>query len=694
VERSHNQRLLAFLCLAAGMLAPGCSEESPPLGTSPALETPGEAYPPTARPDTVAHFLADLEATRHPSDGGGSIELVLAEGDDGSVTASGLRRWTFRFTVGPEGIHEGGALYFQTSPFWGWSTPQTLRPFQPGFTTMELVDRSPNETLVLEPMTLGPNLMAVRFDGRALVEGEVLEVVFGAGEALARGDRHAERGSTFWFAVDGDGDGVREILAECPRVDVHPGPPSHLILSLTSITREDERPRLTAAILDATASAGLEVEGALTVKLLGSNGAAGPELTIAFDGTGGGRRTILLDPLPEGVWRARGEITLDGYTFKATSNPLLCDADAARVRWGDLHGHSQLTDGTGTPDDFYTYARHVAMLDFCALTDHDHWGLRFIDGDAELWEGLQSVTNAHNEAGTFVTLVGYEWTSWIHGHRHVLSFTDSAPMLSSIDPETDDPAELWDALRGTASMTLAHHSAGGPIATNWEFPPDPVLEPVTEVMSVHGSSEAMDSPSLIYSPLFGNFVRDALDKGYELGFLASGDSHDGHPGLPHLSPYYNYRFQTESTSAQVGTGGLAAVFSEELTRAALLEALRARATYATSGPRILLDASLDSHQMGTRVPPNAREALLVVELHAAAPIEAVEIIRSGQVVHSLVIEGAPLDLDHSFTLSNLAHGEYVYLRVQQADGGLAWSSPWFIASPDSALWGGPLATGR
>jgi len=65
----------------------------------------------------------------------------------------------------------------------------------------------------------------------------------------------------------------------------------------------------------------------------------------------------------------------------------------------------------------------------------------------------------------------------------------------------------------------------------------------------------------------------------------------------------------------------------------------------------------------------------------------VELIRSGDVIMSLAPEGAPLDLEHIFTLSALSHGEYVYLRVRQTDGGLAWSSPWFIASPDAEAWG-------
>ena len=93
-----------------------------------------------------------------------------------------------------------------------------------------------------------------------------------------------------------------------------------------------------------------------------------------------------------------------------------------------------------------------------------------------------------------MTLLGFEWTSWLHGHRHVLYFADEGPLVSSLDEATDDPAELWKALRGQPALTFAHHSAGGPVATNWAFAPDPVLEPVTEVASVHGSSEALDAP--------------------------------------------------------------------------------------------------------------------------------------------------------------------------------------------------------
>jgi hypothetical protein len=63
-----------------------------------------------------------------------------------------------------------------------------------------------------------------------------------------------------------------------------------------------------------------------------------------------------------------------------------------------------------------------------------------------MWQEIQRETRRFHEPGRFVTLLGYEWTSWIHGHRHVLYFEDEGPLLSSLDEATDDPAELWSAL--------------------------------------------------------------------------------------------------------------------------------------------------------------------------------------------------------------------------------------------------------
>jgi hypothetical protein len=86
--------------------------------------------------------------------------------------------------------------------------------------------------------------------------------------------------------------------------------------------------------------------------------------------------------------------------------------------------------------------------------------------------------------------------------------------------------------------------------------------------------------------------------------------------------------------------------------------------------------------MGTQVPPSEGETKLTLELHATAPIQSIELIRSGDPVTSITPPNTPTDLTHAFALKNLSPGEYLYLRIQQTNGGLAWSSPWFITSPE------------
>jgi hypothetical protein len=263
-----------------------------------------------------------------------------------------------------------------------------------------------------------------------------------------------------------------------------------------------------------------------------------------------------------------------------------------------------------------------------------------------------------------VTLLGFEWTSWIHGHRHVLYFTDDGPLISSLPEASDHPSELWAALAGREALTFAHHSAGGPIATDWSIAPDPRFEPVTEVASVHGASEALDAPFLIGGALPGSTVRDALGRGHRLGFVGSGDGHDGHPGLSQLS---------------AGTGGLAAILAEDATREAVLAALRARRCWATNGPRILLDAELAGRAMGSSIPAAelAAGAELRVRVVAPGELAGVELIRAGRSAER-ADGGRRRELEHTWRLADLRGGEYVYVRALQADGGAAWSSPWFV----------------
>jgi hypothetical protein len=415
---------------------------------------------------------------------------------------------------------------------------------------------------------------------------------------------------------------------------------------------------LTIAALDAAGNAGVVLTE--PVLIADAPGIVAPhEVPLGSDGTA----RVMVEVPDAGVHRLtlRTASGLEGET-----NPLEVSANAPRILWGDLHGHSNYSDGTGLPEDYYRYARDVAGLDVAALSDHDHWGLEFLDMHPPLWADIVRVTREFHEPGRFVTLLAFEWTNWAYGHRHVLYFDDDGPLITSLAPATDRPEELWKVLEGHTALTVPHHPAGGPIAIDWSIPPDPRFEPVAEVVSVHGSSEAADSPSPIYDAVAGHYVRDALDRGYRLGFIGSGDTHDGHPGLGHLA---------------VGTGGVAAIVSEERTRAGVLAAMRARRTYATSGPRIILRFSVDSTPMGGTLPVSSEDAQQAVAVRAigTAPIQRIDLIRSGRIV--LTAEQTESDVSYATRIPRLETGEYIYARVVQRDGGLAWSSPVFAAEP-------------
>ena len=68
---------------------------------------------------------------------------------------------------------------------------------------------------------------------------------------------------------------------------------------------------------------------------------------------------------------------------------------------------------------------------------------------------------------------------------------------------------------------------------------------------------------------------------------------------------------------------------------------------------------------------------LRVRVVAPGPLERVDLIRGGQVSEQILCEGQR-EVGFVRTISDLAPGDYLYVRAVQIDGGTAWSSPFFI----------------
>lgn len=644
--------------LIALALACASCERSEPSPQAPPSAPAHPDDPPTARRDIKSAFEAARDALQHPADGGGRAWLALDEGDDGSVVAGRSRQWKIVYEAGERGVAVGGEVFLQVSPFFEWSSPQTVDPNALGYTRVSTTAAG----VELEARSIDQQLLGVRIAGRALAAGEQLLLEYGAGPAGAKADPYAERDSKFFIAVDGDGDGVRRLIARSPGVDVRPGPAAMLVATLTSTARVNDGVRLCVALLDSRAN---RVEPtAAELELLDLEPGLELPRQVALAPDARGAITLEGRALAEGVFRPRVRALVDGRVLEANANPLLVSS-GPRILWGDLHGHTADSDGTGSPADYFEFARDVAALDLAALTDHDHWGMEFLDEHPALWERNVAAARAAQRPGRFLALPGYEYTDWIGGHRHVVFFGAQTPLLSAFDERYDTPLELRAALRGNEALIIPHHPGGGPIAIDWSVAGDEELEPVVEICSAHGSSESLDSPRVIHSPRPGSFVRDALERGRRLGVIGSGDGHDGHPGLAWKGPHYP-------------TGGLAAILAEELEGASVRQALIARRCYATSGPRILLRFAVGSARMGGVLPAaQAADANLFAQIIATAPIKSIDIVMRGERVLSLPGDGL-LEFAASATLTDLAAGDWVYLRVVQVDGGMAWTSPVFV----------------
>ena len=89
------------------------------------------------------------------------------------------------------------------------------------------------------------------------------------------------------------------------------------------------------------------------------------------------------------------------------------------VYFGSLHNHTSYSDGQGTPDQAYAYARNNGQLDFFGLADHSEMLT------SSEWTTIKNAANNANLDGIFTAFYGFEWSSfWSYGHVAVINTDD------------------------------------------------------------------------------------------------------------------------------------------------------------------------------------------------------------------------------------------------------------------------------
>jgi hypothetical protein len=350
---------------------------------------------------------------------------------------------------------------------------------------------------------------------------------------------------------------------------------------------------------------------------------------------------------------------------------------------GDFHRHTELSwDGGGGLDgsltDFYRYMIDCASMDFGASTDHQGGAWPY------WWWYSQKLTDMYHVPGGYVPIFGYERSAFYpFGHRNVFFArrADSRvtpffvkqghegyqipagplgdePGVASSDLVASDTRLLYEDVRPRGAVVIPHTPATNQ-GTDWADN-DPKLEPVVEIFQgARASSESLGAPlayekdmSIVknvgYQP--AGFVTNAWAKGYKLGIIASSD---------HSSTHISY----------------AMVYTADRTRQGILDAIHRRHTYGAMD-NIIMDVRMGEHFMGDEFSLTAAVPLHV-KVMGTEPLAAVAVIRDGKVVYSVEPKKQLAEFDYKDT-GTPAGKHYYYVRVQQQNKLMAWSSPMFI----------------
>ncbi len=339
---------------------------------------------------------------------------------------------------------------------------------------------------------------------------------------------------------------------------------------------------------------------------------------------------------------APGDITIDvldgSGAIVCRSNPLRIVAQAECVHyWADLHGQSEETIGTNSARELIEFARDRAFLDAMSHQGND------FQITTPFWQELNRLTAEFDRDGEFVIFPGYEWSgnTGLGGDRNVLFRHEGRTIhrsshalvddLSDVASDATSAAGLFEALKDEDCVVFAH--IGGRYA-DIRIAHDARIERSVEVHSDWGTFEWL--------------LEDAFAQGYRVGIVANSDGHKGRHGASH-----------PGASLFGAYGGLTCLLAPRLDRDALLDAMRRRRHYATTGSRMLLDAFVDLPAPGQRfetdpnVDPRAiarpatralmgdivrtdsDEVTYNLEVVAAAPIERIELRNGARVLETI-----------------------------------------------------------
>ena len=465
-------------------------------------------------------------------------------------------------------------------------------------------------------------------------------------------------------------------------------------------TRNDEKTAVTFAVVEppedepdvtglevrATPASGASVEAGDTIELTAADGATIYYTTDGSDpttsstmytdaitlGEGQGQvpaptsgsplviKAIAVLPASEGTEEQIGEVCTFTYQAPVT-------LDGYQLYFGQLHAHTNISDGAGSVTEAFQHASQVENLDFLAVTDHSNSFDNESDSRVDLGADLTGISSewAQGHAAAeevtdedFVGLYGFEMT-WSDGFGHINTFNTpgfesrSNSEFGNKSGSTEGYQNYYDKLVAVEDSLSQFNHPGTTFGDFQDFAfYDPQVDQRITLIEVGNGEGAIGSSG--YFPSYEYYTR-ALDKGWHVAPTNNQDNHKGNWG--------------DSNTAR------SVVLADDLTEKGIYDAIRNYRVYATEDNDLSILYSLNGNAMGSIL--NKQESGVTLTAQITDPTDPADmkvevIVNGGLVIGSQTLSGGSGTVTFTFDSNDYS---YYYLRVTQADQNIAVTAP-------------------
>ena len=449
-------------------------------------------------------------------------------------------------------------------------------------------------------------------------------------------------------------------------------------------TEEPDEPDVTGLEVRATPASGASVEAGDTIELAAAAGATiyyttdGSEPTkesLEYTGPltlGQGQvpaptsgsplviKALAVLPASEGTEEQIGEVC--SFTYQA---PVALEG--YQLYFGQLHAHTNISDGAGSVTEAFQHASQVDNLDFLAVTDHsnsfDNEGNSQVDLGTDLTGISSEWAQGHAAAAAvtdedFVGLYGFEMT-WSDGFGHINTFNTpgfesrSNSEFGNKSGATEGYQNYYDKLVEVGSSLSQFNHPGTTFGDFQDFAfYDPQVDQRITLIEVGNGEGAIGSSG--YFPSYEYYTR-ALDKGWHVAPTNNQDNHKGNWG--------------DSNTAR------SVVLASGLTEEGIYDAIRNYRVYATEDNDLSILYALNGNAMGSILSKQENGVTLTAQITDptdTADMKVEVIVNGGLVIGTQTVTGGSGTVTFHFDSNEYS---YYYLRITQADQNIAVTAP-------------------